>query len=116
LERFTDRGFFQKNAACHYCRKKQFVVGCYTEHYPDPECHKMYCLSCLEKYFRENIIEIVENEQTWVCPYKRKICRCNACASNEFRNRRENSEANKKKPIINNLKDKVKKTLEFNSG
>lgn len=33
--------------------------------------------------FKENILLIVIKNQTWHCPYKRKICKCKHCTGDD---------------------------------
>ena len=70
---------FLKIGYCHMCRNKgRLVYQCYKL-YSATSCDKKYCIDCLLIIYKENIIEIVQKQDSWKCPFIKKVCRCKPC-------------------------------------
>lgn len=64
------------------CKSRNKIgYQCYRN-YQATSCEKKFCLDCLVLIYKENIIEHLQKNESWRCPYHRKVCRCkNCCAS-----------------------------------
>ena len=70
---------FMKIGYCHMCRNKgRLVYQCYKL-YAATTCDKRYCVDCLLIIYKDNIVDIVQKEDNWKCPFAKKVCRCKPC-------------------------------------
>ena len=70
---------FVRVGACHMCKMKgKLVYQCYRG-YQATSCQKKFCFDCLVLIYKDNILESIQKNDSWRCPYIRKICRCKNC-------------------------------------
>ena len=79
-------------------RKNKFVYGCYRNWIPT-SCNKFFCIDCLVNGLKENIVLIIQKEDSWKCPYNKKTCLCRHCL-----NKKEDFQI----PLIQNENEIVK--------
>mmetsp|Transcript_76911 Transcript_76911/g.89365 ORF Transcript_76911/g.89365 Transcript_76911/m.89365 type:complete len:186 (-) Transcript_76911:61-618(-) len=110
---------FLKTAPCHLCKRKKLVYGCFKDYIPT-SCNKMFCTSCLEEVYKENILDIVGKSSSWVCPYKRGACVCKSCTGLADQKGIDISEQGPSKSQYTMLnkaltQSKIKQMLDFNA-
>lgn len=81
----------------------------------------MFCTSCLEEVYKENILDIVNKSGTWACPYKRGACVCKACnglAEQKGIDLSEQGPSKSQYSVLNKAltQNKIKQMLDFNAN
>jgi len=62
-------------STCHECKRQKVVLGCF----PQSSCDAKYCDLCLKKYSTD-FNDVLENSESWQCPYAKGKCTCQACS------------------------------------
>lgn len=80
----------------------------------------MFCTSCLEEVYKENILDIVSKSSSWSCPYKRGACVCKSCTGLAEQKGIDISEQGPSKSQYTMLnkaltQSKIKQMLDFNA-
>jgi hypothetical protein len=70
---------FVRVGICHMCKFRNKIVYQCHKNYLATSCEKKFCLDCLVLIYKENIIEKMQKETAWKCPYIKKVCRCKNC-------------------------------------
>jgi len=70
---------FVKVGICHMCKAKGKLVYQCHRHFQATSCEKKFCFDCLTLIYKDNILENIQNNDSWRCPYLRKVCRCKNC-------------------------------------
>jgi hypothetical protein len=70
---------FVKVGACHMCKIKGKLVYQCHRNYLATSCEKKFCFDCLTLIYKDNIVDSIQKNDSWRCPYIKKICRCKNC-------------------------------------
>ncbi len=70
---------FVRVGACHMCKLKGKLVYQCHRNFQATSCEKKFCLDCLVLIYKDNILDNIQKNDSWRCPYIRKVCRCKNC-------------------------------------
>lgn len=70
---------FLRVGACHMCKIKGKLVYQCHRHYQATSCEKKFCFDCLTLIYKDNVLDHIQKNDSWRCPYMRKVCRCKNC-------------------------------------